>query len=220
MVPHVPESEEAVGRVEGYFTEKDRDQYYMHVHRRKEGSKWEPSWKGVRVVKFPSDLALYWEVIFKLRPDYIIEAGTCFGGSSLFFADILLLAGGKRVFSIDVEHREDLPEHHMLEYVTGSSIDPDLVRGIRKKINGTVMVVLDSDHRKNHVAAELEMFKDVVSVNQYMVVEDCWTKHSKPYPPYYAVQEFLAKDDRFKRVDIERKFVFAVTRDGWLRKMK
>jgi cephalosporin hydroxylase len=81
------------------------------------------------------------------------------------------------------------------------------------------MVVLDSDHSTKHVAAELEAWKDIVTKDQYLVVEDCWTYREGPYHPYKAVKDFLKANPNFKRYNIEKQFVFAVTRDGWLRKI-
>lgn len=195
-------------------------QHYRYIHTKTNGKN-EPRWRGIRVVKFPQDMILYAQVIFKRRPDYIIETGTHFGGSALFFGDMLSLIGGKKVFSIDVSHKFNPPPHPMVEHILGSSIDPKIVERIRKEVAGSrVMATLDSDHSTRHVLAELAAYKDIVTRGQYMVVEDSWTRHPKPYEPYYAVEKFLADDKRYRRVNIEKQFLYAVTKDGWLRRLR
>lgn len=155
-------------------------QHYNYIHRFGNGIR-EPLWRGTRVVKFPQDLILYAQVIFKRKPDYIIETGTHFGGSALFLGDMLSLIGGKKVISIDVSHKQNPPAHPMVEYILGSSIDPEIVERIRKEVSGSkVMVSLDSDHSTKHVLAELRTYQNIVTRGQYMVVEDCWTRHKKP----------------------------------------
>jgi len=195
-------------------------QYYRYLHSFGNGIR-EPRWRGTRVVKFPNDLILYAQVIFKRTPDFIIETGTHFGGSALFLGDMLQLIGGKKVITIDVSHKLNPPKHPMVEHILGSSIDPEIVERIRREVAGAqVMVTLDSDHSTKHVLAELSAYQDIVSVGQYMVVEDCWTRRKKPYWPWYAVREFLKENRRYRRFNLEKQFIFAVTKDGWLRRRR
>lgn len=201
-------------------TKEMRRHYYRYIHSEGKGEH-EPHWRGVRLIKFPSDLCLYHQVIWKRKPDFIIETGTAYGGSALFYADMMRLTGCKgRVITIDVDAKGK-PEHPLVEYVKGSSVDPEILSYVKDQVKGaSVMVVLDSDHSTRHVAAELEAYKDIVTKDQYLVVEDCWTYREGPFAPYKAVQDFLkANGDKFKRYNIEKQFVFAVTRDGWLRKI-
>lgn len=198
-----------------------REIYYWHVHR-SAGGKNEPKWRGVRMVKFPTDLCLYAEVILENKPDYIIEAGTRFGGSSLFFADMLkIIDSPGKVLSID-----PVPAwtqtHPFLEYIEGSSVDKELVGKIRERIKGSkVMVVLDSDHRRRHVIQELRRWNGAVTKGQYLVVEDCYTKYAdRPYLPKAAVDWFLGRTKDFVQVPLENKYLMAVTRYGWLRKVR
>jgi len=204
--------------VEGLSDEEIR--HYRYIHTFGSGVR-EPRWRGTRVVKFPQDLILYAQVIFKRKPDYIIETGTHFGGSALFFGDMLQLIGGKKVISIDVSHKLNPPKHPMVEYILGSSIDPEIVERIRREVAGSrVMATLDSDHSTKHVLAEMRAYQNIVTVGQYMVVEDCWTRHKKPYDPWYAVKKFLEENGRYHRFALEKQFIYAVTKDGWLRRQR
>lgn len=194
--------------------------HYRYIHTSLNGRR-EPRWRGIRVVKYPQDLILYAQVIFKRMPDYIIETGTRFGGSALFLGDMLQLIGGKKVFSIDIKQEFNPPKHPNVEYIESSSIDPKLVERIRQETRGKrVMATLDSDHSSKHVLAELKAYESIVSRGQYMVVEDCWTRHDKPYEPYYAVEEFLKENKKYSKIDLEKQFIFAVTKDGWLLKRR
>lgn len=213
MVPQVPGDTNGVGNIADAAM---RIAYYRHLHVAR-GGKNEPRWRNVQVSKFPSDMILYAQVVFKRKPDYIIETGTQYGGSALFFGDLLMLTGGKKVISIDIKAWNPVPPAHpMVEYITGSSVDPTVVEKIRSQIKGTVMISLDSGHSTDHVSKELEIYSTIVSKGHYLVVEDCWTKWFQPYGPHRAVRRFLKTNKNFDRIACEKQFIFAVTTDGWL----
>lgn len=197
-----------------------RADYYNHLDN-KGTKKNYPRWRnGALVIKFPQDMILYAQAIFTHKPDWIIETGTWFGGSAWFFADMLLLNGGKGVITIDKLGRH-MPPHPFVEYIKASSTDLKMFRGLRKRLRedgGKVMVVLDSDHSTAHVAKELEYYSQIVSPGQYLVVEDCFTRRPEPYLPYAAVQEFIKNRPDFKLQNPEEQFIFAVSRMGWLLK--
>jgi cephalosporin hydroxylase len=196
--------------------EEMKIQYYNYLDA--EGTKKNyPFWRGIQIKKFPQDLVLYAQAIFKAKPDWIVETGTWLGGSASFFGDMIMLSSGKGVITIDV-HDKHQPPHPFVEYIKGSSIDLNLFRALRRRLKdkGSVMVILDSDHSTKHVARELELYSQIVSPGQYMVVEDCYTRRQQPYFPYPAVQEFVGKAANFKLHTPEDQFVFAVSRGGWL----
>ena len=209
----------------GYLTSmKALIEHYEHI--RYHGHKNRPKWRGKEVDKFPQDLVLYAQLIFKRKPDFIIETGTAYGGSALFFGDMLLLSGGSRVFSVDVNARNS-PPHPFVTYIKGSSVDEEILKHLRNETkDGSVMATFDSDHSKEHVLKELNAYADIVSSGQYIVVEDCYTgpsakesaKGRPEYHPYFAVEEFLKANGRFRKIDVEKQFIFAATKGGWLRK--
>jgi len=190
--------------------------YYKYVQTVNKGEH-QPLWRGVRVTKGPTDLILYAEAIFKNRPDYIVEAGTRFGGSALFFADVLNASGGKQVLTIDIDKDGPKPSHPLVTYITGSSTDPHTIDFIRRHVaDRSVMVSLDSDHATAHVLQELNLYSGIVTPAQYMVVEDCYAYGPGPWPPHAAVEEFLQSGSRFTRHPVEEKYIFGNTRGGWL----
>jgi cephalosporin hydroxylase len=140
-------------------------------------------WMGAPTYKLPSDLLLYQEAIFRNRPDVIIETGTMFGGSALFFAHMMDLAGHGRVITIDIADIEHVPcyeavaatgftqrpIHPRIQYIKADSVK---AAGELDVAGQSVMVVLDSDHTKPHVLRELRAYAPMVTVGQFLVVED------------------------------------------------
>jgi len=182
-------------------------------------------WRGVPVQKFPSDLWVYQEIIHDLKPDLIIETGTCYGGSGLFMADMCELAGNGRVISIDLNPRPNRPKHARLEYFTGSSIDPvvlSLMTSAARNLK-TVMCVLDSDHTCNYVLQEMHEYAQFVTPGSYLIVEDTDVNGNPICPdhgpgPFEAVELFLSHGDAFEIDTSREKFVVTQNPSGFLRK--
>jgi cephalosporin hydroxylase len=164
-------------------------------------------YRGTTVWKCPMDLWAYQEIAHEARPDLIIETGTAFGGSGHYLADLCETLGHGRVVTIDIRQRPARPEHPRLTYLTGSSTDPEVVAQVEQisaEVGPTpvVLVILDSDHSREHVLAELRTWSSWVPVGSYVLVEDTNINGHPVYPefgpgPAEAVQEFLADDDRF-----------------------
>ena len=137
------------------------------------------TYKGIQMQKCPLDLQIYHEIIWENKPDLIIECGTADGASALWLADQLTLNWHNsmdcKVISIDIMNGHGgLPIHPRLEFITGSTLDEEVLRRVRYIASGysRVMVILDDDHHANHVAQELERYPALVSVGQYLIVED------------------------------------------------
>lgn len=183
-------------------------------------------WMGLKIYKYPSDLFLYQEIIFKNKPDIIIETGTLYGGSSLFYADILNLMGNGRVITIDNMER-NIPEHPRIKQIISDSIDISLIHKLKQQCKSKkVMVILDSDHHKEHVLREMQLYSGLVSKGQYMVVEDGSVGGNPVHKnfgegPYEAIEEFMSKNRDFK-IDkkIENKFLITQNTNGYLKKIK
>src|SRR6266550_5011312 len=123
-------------------------------------------WLKVPVAKCPLDLWVYQEIISETKPDVIIETGTAFGGSALFLASICELANRGRVITIDLAEQPGRPEHRRIQYLSGSSTAEEIIAKVRGMIGADdrVMVILDSDHRAEHVRKELDIYNRLVSV--------------------------------------------------------
>ena len=168
----------------------------------------------------------YQEIVVETRPDFIFESGTRFGGTSLFLASVLdLLDGPGRVLTLDIDPTPTRPLHPRIDYLIGSSVDPAIVERIHRAAAGhRVMVILDSDHTKEHVLAELAAYHDLVTPGCYLIVEDT-NVNGRPVLPDFgpgpgdAVDAFLATTDEFV-ADLDReRFLISLNPGGYLRRV-
>ncbi len=139
------------------------------------------SWLGRPVIQLPEDLVRLQELVWRVRPDVIVETGVAHGGSLVFYAGLFAAIGHGRVIGVDVAIRpanRAAIEAHVLApriaLVEGSSIDPATVAAVRALIapGERAMVVLDSNHSRAHVRAELEAYAPLVAPGSYIVVCD------------------------------------------------
>lgn len=191
------------------------------------GRTWkQTSWLGAPALKCPLDLWIYQEIMAEVRPHLVVETGTAGGGSALFLASICDLLGHGRVVTIDVADAPGRPRHSRITYVQGSSVDPAVVEGVRRQIapEDRVLVILDSDHRRDHVLAELRAYGPLVTRGSYLVVEDSNLNGHPVHPehgpgPTEAMEIFLAESRVFE-VDREReKFLLTFNPGGYLRRV-
>lgn len=196
-------------------------------------------WFGVPIIQFPQDLVALQEVAWASRPDCIIETGVAHGGSLLFYASILKAMDiDGRVVGIDIDirahNREQLDRHPLrsrIDLVTGSSTAPETLDQVRALVGSAQnpLVVLDSNHAYEHVAAELRLYSSFVRKGGYLVVldtivDDMPASFSEDRPwgpgngPKRAVAEFLRETNRFA-IDqgFNNKLLITVAPDGFLR---
>ena len=196
------------------------------------------SWLGIPVIQYPQDLVAYQELIWSVRPEWIVETGVARGGSVVFAASMLALLGGAgRVVGVDIDvrphNRRRIEEHPMAERITlieGSSTDAAVVRQVAELVSDKrTLVVLDSNHTHEHVLEELRAYAPMVEEGSYLVVCDTsiaslpgngypdrpWSAEDNPAT---AVTAFLAETDRFV-VDEERDHQLLITSNpgGFLR---
>jgi cephalosporin hydroxylase len=155
----------------------------------------------------------------------ILECGTARGGSALFFASMLDIVGRGRVVSVDVVEREGRPQHERIEYLTGSSVAPDILERIRTSVDGSecVLAFLDSDHTMAHVLQELRAYSVFVTPGSYLIVEDTNINGHPVAPrfgpgPMEAVDAFLTENDEFEIDPRGEKFHLTFNPRGYLRK--
>jgi len=202
--------------------------HQLYYDSRTGGKPWRYTyWLGRRILKCPMDLWLYQEMLVELKPDFIVETGTAFGASAHYMATICDLIGKGKVITIDIEAQPDLPQHPRLTYLLGSSTDPAIVKQVKATVGSSpvVMVVLDSDHSRDHVLAELKIWSDLVTVGSYCIVEDSnvnghpiFKEHGPG--PKEAIDEFLAQDSRFQIDSSREKFFMTFNPDGFLKRVK
>ena len=183
------------------------------------------SWLGYSTLKCPLDLWIYQELICRIKPDVIIETGTASGGSALYLATLCQLVGHGEVITIDVDARdiEVRPMSPRLSYISGSSTDPEVFAEAQRRVAGrpSVMVILDSDHRKAHVLEELRLYHQFVPVGGYLIVEDTNINGHPTYPefgpgPMEAVEEFLTENGSFREDESCERFLLTMNPRGFL----
>jgi cephalosporin hydroxylase len=174
------------------------------------------TWMGRPVIQLPEDMIRIQEVIWRLRPDVIVETGIAHGGSLVFYASLFEAMGHGRVIGIDIDirshNRTAIEAHRMAKRITlvqGSSTASSTLAVVQHHIapDERVMVVLDSNHSCSHVAAELDLYAPIVSPGCYIVACDGimaqvaggprtapdWTWNN----PITAVDEFLTRNPNF-----------------------
>lgn len=189
---------------------------------------WRNTWfMGHAILKCPLDLWLYQEILHAVRPAVIVETGTAFGGSALYFASLCDLLDNGRVISIDVEPRAGRPAHPRITYLAGSSAAQDVIRQVTAAIGraAPVLVVLDSDHRREHVLAELEAYGPLVTKGSYLIVEDTNLNGHPVEPdhgpgPLEAVETFLSGHPEFAHDAAMDKFLLSFNPHGYLRRKR
>lgn len=185
-------------------------------------------YRGVRILKVPTDLWNYQEIFTERRIEWVVETGTLHGGSALFFADLLELsrAPGK-VITIDVSHDVlQLRDHPRIEFVHASSAAEETAARVAQSIpaeRGALFMILDSDHSKAHVLRELELMVPLLRRGDYLVVEDTCVNGHPVRPefgpgPMEALEEFLELHPGLLLADSarERKFGYTAAPSGYL----
>ena len=136
------------------------------------------SWMGMPILQIPEDMIRLQEVIYRLKPDVIVETGVAHGGSMIYYASLCHLVGHGCVIGIEkgLRSREMIEQHSLGKYVSlieGDSTDPRVVRAVRHLCRlQKVLVILDSNHSKAHVAKELELYSSLVSSGSYIIAAD------------------------------------------------
>lgn len=198
------------------------------------------SWMGEPIINLPQDMFAIQDIIWRTRPEYVIEVGVAWGGAMLFEATLLELLGGKKVIGVDIFIPDDLSERlsshgklsERLELITGSSTSDDTLNKINDIVLGSnkVLVILDSHHTHEHVLNELRAYSNFVGQDQYLICCDTMVEHipkqvhhgERPWgpgnSPGTAVKEFLAENTRFE-VDknIDQSLLFSSHPGGYLR---
>jgi cephalosporin hydroxylase len=129
---------------------------------------------GVKVDKLAADLDRYSRIIAATRPDVVVECGTRYGGSALWFA-----GQGVDVITIDLIQKTSPPAHPAITYLVGDSVHRGLAAQVAATVHGRrVMVSLDSDHSADHVTDEIDLYGPLVTPGCYLVVEDTILGHA------------------------------------------
>ncbi len=154
-------------------------------------------WLGRPIIQYPPDIVALQELIWRVKPNVIVETGIAHGGSLILSASMLALldlceaisndttldarAPSRQVIGVDIEirshNRAAIENHPLSRYVTmieGSSVDPETIQRVHDLASGrgATLVCLDSNHTHEHVLAELSGYASLVTPDSYCVVFD------------------------------------------------
>ena len=200
------------------------------------------NWMGEPVLQLPQDMFAVQEIIYRTRPDFIIEIGVAWGGSILFYATLCEVLSHGTVIGVDIFMPKDMQERvnakgkvseriHLLE---GSSVREEIFLKVKEIIGDmrSIMVLLDSNHTHNHVLRELELYAPLVGKGHYLVCGDTiierlpkQTHRPRDWGignnPMTALDHFLAREDRFA-IDhnYDDKLLFSCSPRGYLRALR
>lgn len=143
------------------------------------------SYAGVPIGKFPEDLRVYEHLLWTSRANVVVEIGSDFGGSALWFRDRLatMVRYGRitrgLVFSIDVSVEKarkhiSAADGEAITLIEGDVCDPVLADHVTRLLpeDAVCFVIEDSAHTYETTRAALDGFSHLVPFGGYFVVED------------------------------------------------
>jgi cephalosporin hydroxylase len=207
-------------------------------------------WLNRPIIQYPQDIVAFQELVSQVKPDLIIETGIAHGGSLVLSASLLALLdimeekdprrSRRKVIGIDIDIREHnrkaLDEHplrYKMELIEGSSIDPQIIERVYDYARDAeqVMVSLDSNHTKDHVAKELDAYARLVSIGSYCIVFDTVVEFMPPEftterdwgpgnSPMNAVDDFIKLNPGFQiNHNFDSRLLITVARGGYLKRI-
>ena len=153
-------------------------------------------WMDRPIIQMPQDVLALQEIIWKVKPDLIIETGIAHGGSICLSASLLALLemednynkndinktkNNRQVIGIDVDirkhNKEKLNNHFLSEkmiMIEASSVELKTFEKVKEISQdfSNILVILDSNHTDEHVLKELNLYGSLVSQNSYCIVFD------------------------------------------------
>jgi cephalosporin hydroxylase len=200
------------------------------------------TWMGRPIIQLPQDMVAVQELVWKYKPDVIVETGIAHGGSLIYYASLMEMLGAAGiVVGVDIDirkhNRVEIESHSMyprIRLVEGSSVELETLNQVKSLIEDKkrVLVILDSNHTHEHVFQELQLYAPLVTEGGYIVVMDTliedmpneffrdrpWGKGNNPKT---AVHEFLSLNPRFCiDREVEAKLLITVAPDGYIKCIK
>jgi cephalosporin hydroxylase len=177
------------------------------------------NWNGEALIQTPDDILALQEIIYKTRPEVIIEVGVAWGGSLLFYHTLSKDVAIKKIIGIDLFIPSDLKKRirkktkntKKILLLEGSSLDKSLISYLIKitKKYKNFLIHLDSNHTSEHVFNELKIYSKFLNSKNYLIVGDTvlanipnqkhrprnWSSYNNPMT---ALNLFLKKNKSFK----------------------
>jgi len=209
---------------------------------------YEQFWLGVPVWQLPDDLLRLQQIVAEVRPQWIIETGTKFGGSAIFFSSLLKLLGQTDggVITVDfTQYREAVETFNQHPHadlvrkaIIGDAASQEVVDQVTVTLNGrtgSALVFLDDNHNAEHVYREMCLYAPLVTPGSYLIVADTVFEDlagtpvgtaTEKYPdvaksnPRVAVNRFLSERTDFIKDDRFLGKGMGNFNDGFLRRIR
>ena len=198
----------------------------LYYEKANTGGTWQDTyWMGCKILKCPMDVWIYQEILHETKPDLVIETGTYNGGSASYMASIMDILGTGQIVTIDITVHAGRPTHPRIHYLNGPSTAPGIVSQVKALASGkSVMVILDSDHSRDNVFRELELYAPLVTGGHYLIVED---SNVNGHPtgldhgpgPMEAINDFLVGNPDFEMDARREKFFMTFNPRGYWRRI-
>ena len=198
---------------------------------------YEPTWLGRPVIQFSNDIVMIQELLWKIKPDVVVETGVAHGGSLVLSASIMELIGKGKVVGVDIEirphNRAAIESHslkHRIELIEGSSIALDTLDAVKRAVGDakSVLIFLDSNHSEEHVLKELELYAPLITPGSYIVAHDgaqawVWDIPSgkaewRNNHPLNAIHKFLKSHSEFSIDPYWNRLGITSSPDGFLKR--
>jgi len=181
---------------------------------------------GIPMRQVPTDNWQMSEMMYEVKPDYVIEAGTLYGGSAVYYAAMLeFINPDAKVLTVDINEEQihaEAKNHPLwtkrIKFYKGSSVAPEIHEQLKAEIGEgkKVFVTIDTLHAPKHVAAELDLYSQYVSVGSYMVLQDTYYEGLPE-----VLDEFLKTHPNWERDEAaDDRFIFTKYRGGFLKRVK
>jgi len=200
---------------------------------------YELKWLGRPIIQFGSDMVMLQELIWEVKPDIFIETGIAHGGSLIYTASLFEMMGNGKVIGIDVEIREHNriaivahPMYKRISMIEGSSVSGTTIAELEKQLepDKKVMVMLDSNHSREHVLNEMQLYSKYIPVGSYLIVQDGAQKWVADIPrgkaewiddnPLNAIDDFLKSNNDFVVDETYTRLGISSSPGGYLKRIK
>ena len=182
---------------------------------------------GIRAFKSPIDFWIYQEILFESRPDFIIEIGNCWGGSTLALAHLCDCLGKGQVIALDVSHAglsDAVRRHPRILPIEGDACQS--FAKVRSLVGDgdDVLVIEDSSHTFDNTLRVLTTYSALIKADGYFIVEDGIINHGLdggPSPgPYEAINAFIASHPDFEIDRTRESFLITWNPKGYIRRAR
>ena len=123
-------------------------------------------WRGIETYKSVYDLAIYTSILCDLKPKTLIELGTGYGGSSIWYYDVLKVHGiDAKIITFDIE--KPLKYFPEIQY---EELDVSNIDGFDFSVCEHPWLIVEDCHF--HLPQLLKTFDNLITNEDYIVIED------------------------------------------------